>query len=298
MLPMPLRYAGAITHRLAGEWHLNVQNLVRDTTKSKLRRALVAPPGHKIVVGDLSQIECRLTARLAGQANLLEQFRRNVDVYANFGTRLFGTRVSKTETPGMRFIGKTAVLSLGYSAGVERFYRTVITQARQLGIPLDGIFNKRVAQRTVATYRRIFARIPALWRKLDWCLRAVLLNDRRQEIQFGPMTIMSKRIKLPNGLFLRYDSVRDEELYGAKLLENCCQALARVILMQAALRLAQRGYRYVLQAHDEPVFVIPDDRLEEAKKIISQELTRAPVWMPDLPLQAEIRVGPNYGDVC
>jgi hypothetical protein len=120
--------------------------------------------------------------------------------------------------------------------------------------------------------------------------------DRAREAQLGPVTIMSKRIRLPNGLFLRYDDP-DKDLWGGKLLENLCQALARVVIMQAALRLGKRGYRFVIQAHHELAFCISDDQLEEAKTIIMQEMTRPPAWMPELPLQAEIGVGNNYGEV-
>ena len=62
-----------------------------------------------------------------------------------------------------------------------------------------------------------------------------------------------------------------------------------MIIMQAALRIARRGYKFVLQAHDELVFCIPDDRVEEAKTIIMQEMTRPPAWMPELPLAARSR---------
>jgi DNA polymerase I-like protein with 3'-5' exonuclease and polymerase domains len=66
--------------------------------------------------------------------------------------------------------------------------------------------------------------------------------------------------------------------------------------MQAALRLDQRGYRFVLQVHDELVFCVPDDRLDEARTAIMQEMTRPPTWLPDLPLAAEIKTGEDYGN--
>jgi hypothetical protein len=170
----------------------------------------------------------------------------------------------------------------------------VVTQARQLGIPLAGLFDERIAEMTVNTYRTLFDRIPAMWRHLDRLLRLVLMNDCAQELQLGPVILMPRRIWLPNGLFLRYDDPA-EDLWGGKLFENICQALARVIIMQAALRLDQRGYRFVLQVHDELVFCIPDNRLDEAKTIIMQEMTRPPVWMPNLPLAVEVKTGDNYG---
>ncbi len=64
--------------------------------------------------------------------------------------------------------------------------------------------------------------------------------------------------------------------------------------MQAALRLSERGLRFVLQVHDELLFIVPDEYVEELKAIITEEMTRPPVWMPSLPLAIEIGVGDNY----
>jgi hypothetical protein len=133
-----------------------------------------------------------------------------------------------------------------------------------------------------------------MWRQLDRLLRYVLTNDYGQEMELGPVTVMPRRIYLPNGLFLRYDEP-DEDLWGGKLLDHICQALARIIIMQAALRLDQRGCRFVLQVHDELVFCIPDDQQEEARAVITQEMTRPPAWLPDLPLATEVKTGDNYG---
>jgi DNA polymerase len=295
MLPMPLRYAGAKTHRLSGDWSMNLQNLVRDTTKSKLRKSLIPPSEYKIITADSSQIEARLVARLSGQTDLVEMFRDGVDVYADFASSVFGQPVTKKEQPDHRFIGKTGMLSLGYGCGWKRFHRKTITQARQYGIVLEGLFDEWIAKVTVNTYRRRFRRIPAIWRKLDGLPRRILMDIYAQELELGPVTIMPRRIRLPNGLFLRYDNP-DEKLWGGKLLENICQALARVIIMQAARRIARRGHRFVLQVHDELVFCVPKDQVEEAKAIITEEMERPPAWMPDLPLAAEVKVGDDYGN--
>ena len=170
----------------------------------------------------------------------MEAFRNGVDVYADFASNVFGQTVTKKQQPNHRFIGKVGVLALGYGCGAEKFYRMVITQARQYGIALDGLFDEGIAEVTVKTYRKLFDRIPAMWRQLDRLQRHVLLNDHAQEVELGPVTIMPRRIHLPNGLFLRYDDPA-EDLWGGKLFENICQALARVIIMQAALRLDGGG---------------------------------------------------------
>jgi hypothetical protein len=290
MLPIPLRYSGTKTHRLAGDEGMNLQNLVRDAGKSKLRASLIPPPRFKIVAADLAQIEARLVAQLCGQIDLVEAFRGGVDVYASFASKVFGQTITKKEQPDHRFIGKTGVLGLGYGCGAERFYRMVVAQARQYGISLREMFNEGIAEITVKTYRTLYDRIPAMWRQLDRLLRYVLTNDHGQEMELGPVTIMPRRIYLPNGLSLRYNEP-DEDLWGGTLLDHICQALARIIIMQAALRLDQRGYRFVLQVHDELVFCIPDGQLDEARTVIMQEMTRPPAWLPDLPLAAEVTAG-------
>jgi len=93
-------------------------------------------------------------------------------------------------------------------------------------------------------------------------------------------------------------------LYGAKLLENIVQALARIIVMNAALRIRDRGkgrpcpwaYRFVHQAHDELVFIVPDTEINEAVRIIHAEMVRPPSWGKDIPLVADIGKGASYGE--
>jgi DNA polymerase len=296
LLPVALRYGGAHTHRLSGEWKLNMQNLPRDKTKSKLREALIAPPGQTMITADLAQIEARIVAVLTGQADLTEQFRRGEDVYATFATHVFHKVVTKQTYPHERFLGKTAILGLGYGCGHERYYQMVTAQARAAGIPLTGLFSEAIATTTVNTYRLMFPKIPAAWRRLDGYLSGYInSHNETQFASWGPVKFRSGQIILPNKLTLRYDH-NDTHLYGAKLLENITQALARIVVMQAAVRLAERGLRFVLQAHDELVFLVQTYQVEESKAIIAEEMTRVPAWLPGVPLAVEVGSGANYGE--
>ena len=53
---------------------------------------------------------------------------------------------------------------------------------------------------------------------------------------------------------------------------------------------------FVLQAHDELVFSVPNSEVEEASFLIKHEMTQAPDWLPDLPLAVELKTGVNYGN--
>jgi DNA polymerase I-like protein with 3'-5' exonuclease and polymerase domains len=94
------------------------------------------------------------------------------------------------------------------------------------------------------------------------------------------------------------------KMYGAKFLENIVQFLSRIIVMNAALRIRDRGfvaanpadYRFVMQAHDELVFIVHDDEVDRAKQTIHTEMIRPPSWGRDIPLVADVGVGNSYGE--
>lgn len=110
--PMPVyyNYYGAHTGRFSGGDKINLQNLNRG---SALREAIEAPPGHVLVVRDLSQIEARVLACTAGQWDIVEAFAQNRDVYSEMASTIYGRKVDRKKNqddfiPG--FIGKAVVL--------------------------------------------------------------------------------------------------------------------------------------------------------------------------------------------
>ena len=315
-MPVPLRYAGAHTHRLSGDWGLNEQNMKRG---SELRYAHIAPKGHKVIVADLGQIECRLNAWICGEKKLLDMFRQGIDPYNDLGTAIFGRPINrKLETDKVEgFIGKTGVLGLGYGCGAERFYNMVLELSYIMGIDLGGKWTKALAQKAVDTYRAMNPNISDKWRWLNECVVMFWAPGTRNyhpEVKFGPVTIGPGCILGPNGLEMRYGGIKytvdaegrgewvyrygktTHKMYGAKMLENIVQFLARIVVMNAALRLNDRGYRFCLQAHDELVFVVPEAGIDKAVKIIHEEMTRPPSWAKDIPLTVGIGVGRSYGE--
>jgi hypothetical protein len=120
-LPVPLSYFGAGTGRwtAARGSAINMQNLKRG---SFLRKAIMAPQGHQLVVGDLSQIEPRVLAWLADYEDLLDIFRAGGDPYATFGAQMFNIPgLSKEEHPDLRQSAKSALLGCGYGLGWASF---------------------------------------------------------------------------------------------------------------------------------------------------------------------------------
>jgi DNA polymerase I-like protein with 3'-5' exonuclease and polymerase domains len=306
-LPVPLKYGGAHTHRLSGDWSLNLQNLPRG---SVMRDALKAPANHKVVTCDASQIEARITALLCGARNLIEQFRNGEDTYSIFATEVYGRPINKRDNPAERFVGKQAILGLGFGMGAPRFHTQIKSDSYKQGIKVDVDENKAIE--VVGIFRKTYPKFQETWNILGGALGRMATNKELSET-FGPVRMEYQRILLPNGLALQYHNLRQEDnnwvydygrekrkLFGGKVLENIVQALARIIVFDAMVRLRRilRVYdvRLVHTVHDELVYVVPNELVNVVKKIVHDEMVRPPTWMSDLPLAAEVGVGDNYGD--
>lgn len=312
-MPVPLRYSAAHTHRLGGDWGLNLQNLPThrgSKGKSKLRNGLVVAPGHKAITADLGQIEARLSGWICGASTLMQQFAEKKDPYAILGSAIFGFVVDRKIHIPQGFIGKTGILGLGYGCGPDHFFDMVVKMARAAELDLEGLWTPELAKKAVNTYRTLHHQIPTGWRTLDFILSTAWLG-KSGPVRFGPVTIGHGYVLLPNGMYLRYADPRVDiktgekwytygrqhhKLYGAKFLENIVQALARIVVMNAALRIRDRGYKFRMQGHDELVFIVPDADVDNAKLIIHEEMVRRPSWGPDLPLTADIGMGNSYGE--
>jgi DNA polymerase len=317
-MPIPLKYSAAHTHRLGGTWSINLQNLKRG---GQLRKALKAPPGHKVVTVDASQIEARMNAYISCETKLLRGFANGDDVYCEFAGGVFLRRVTKADIKE-RFLGKTCILGLGYGMGWAKFMATVAIQSR-LFLKSKMDLPDHEAQRIVRFYRDTYSMIANLWKMADEIITFMYrCGEHEQRSWLGPQNMMvvvgKGYIILPNGMALHYEGLRIEKvetpegaqnkwyynfdgakhmLYGAKLVENVTQALSRCHIMEAALAIKDRtGRDFVMQVHDELVYVVPDDEVATFTPIIMEEMRRAPVWAKGIPLDAEAGVGANYGE--
>jgi DNA polymerase len=303
--PVPIKYGAARTHRFGGDWRINLQNLPRG---SELRKAFKAPRGCSVIVADLKQIEARMAAWFCKQQNLVTIFEQGLDPYAHLASKIFNRSIDPKVDKLERFIGKTGILGLGYGAGAPKFHTMVHMLAKsQLG--KDIPFTERDAVRTVETYRETYPRIKQTWNELNDAISTTLVSGALLH-SFPAIEIERGQIVLPNGLILQYpDLVRNgmgdwtyrdnntfPKIYGAKLLENIIQSLARVALTTMALRLNRNNLRFAMQVHDELVFVVADSQVARATQVIEEEMTREIQWAIGLPLGVDIHHGKTYGD--
>lgn len=318
---IPIRYAAAHTFRDGGTERINAQNLPR-VDKSKMRFAVRAPKGYVVLAADLAQIEARVTAWLAGQQNLLSQFRAGQDTYSIFYTSATGVQVVKNRSAAdvkYRFIGKTCVLGLGFGVGAKKLQATL----RKDGIKLE----LSECQRLVDVYRmQLYPHIPMLWRRFDQAI-PILAGQVSGSIKIGCVTVVKGAIILPNRMAIVYNNVRQVEtdkykgwvynyagevrtLWGGKITENVVQALARIMVMGYMLEIRRRTTLIpALRQHDELDYIVSAPGLvyDEAKKrwyspfaekialAVGKLMRVPPSWAPDLPVEVEINYGPTLG---
>ena len=315
LLPCPLRYSGAHTHRYSGDWKLNMQNLGARKGK-EIRTAIVAPEGYTIVAVDAAQIEARLTAWLAGEMTLLEQFANGDDVYRNFAAEIFQVKDARDVSKTQRFVGKTCILGLGFGMSAKKLLYTITNLARDQKIDISWV-TPESCDKWVQVYRTQFRRIKDYWNTLDWVI-GLMAQGRADGMQIGPCKVEGTTIISPGGLRLYYHDLHlnDERkyvyrygqfvkgIYGGKLTENVVQHLDRQHVVEAGIRTELRARqlgvpdpRVLLNVHDENVHCVPDEYAQTMALVALGEMMWNPPWAEGLPLNAEVKLGRNFGEM-
>jgi DNA polymerase len=290
-MPVYLRYCGAHTTRWSGGDASNWQNI---TSGSDIDNAILPPEGFWLARPDSSQVECRLLNFVAGQHDKVEDFRQGRDPYVSVASEFYGYPVNKAEHPTERQVGKVLELQAGYGSGGEKIRHTLRVKAGILVSSEEGL-------RARDAYRSTHLAVVQLWKDAG---RMIARLAGGEPLQWGPVLIKDQRLWLPNGAPINYQTLENvdgewrlktrngwSKLYGAKLVENLIQALARVVISQAMLRISALGYRIVCMRHDDLWVLVPKDgRDEHHKHVILTEMRREPAWLPGVPLDAEWKV--------
>lgn len=207
--------------------------------------------------------------------------------------------------------GPIIVHNCGYGMGAAKFQ----AQLKNFGVDTD----LDECQRIISTYRETYECVPELWQEAGTAIRA-MINDKTAPIgRAGVLQVEgAKGIRLPNGLYLPYPNLREQEdeetgkrefvydtkrgraviptrLYGGKLIENVCQALARIVIGEQMLKVSRR-YRPVMTVHDAIAVLAPESEADEAQAYVEKCMKMRPAWGMELPLNCEAGYGASYGE--
>jgi DNA polymerase-1 len=267
---------GAATGRLSSS-NPNLQNIpVRGELGRQIRRAFVpGASGELLLVADYSQIELRILAHLAEDEGLRQAFESGADIHTATSAKVFGLPEEQVD-PATRSRAKAINYGLAYGMNAWGL-------ASRLEITPDE------AQEFIDAYFASFPRIR------DYLERQVA----KAASEGFTETLLGRRRYIPE---LQAPNPRVRDMGRRMALNAPIQGSAAdvfklgMIKVDDALRASSLECRMLLTVHDELVFEVPKDQLDDAAALVKREMESA--YPLEVPLRADIGYGENWSDAA
>lgn len=256
----------------------NLQNIpIRTEEGRKIRRAFIAAAGHKLLAADYSQIELRLFAHMADIDALREAFAQGIDIHAMTAAQVFGVPM-KDMDPAIRRQAKA--INFGIIYGISAF-----GLARQLGVP------QREAQAYIDSY---FTRFPGI---VDYMEKTKALCRKHGFVE----TLFGRRCHVM-GINDKNPSIRgfaERAAINAPIQGTAADIIRRAMIrMGSALAAKKLQARMLLQVHDELVFEVPENEIDDTAAVVREIMSgaAAPVVEISVPLTVDVGTGDNWDE--
>ncbi|AXE95497.1 DNA polymerase I [Paraburkholderia terricola] len=263
--------AVAVTGRLASN-DPNLQNIpVRTGEGRRIREAFIAPPGHKLVSADYSQIELRIMAHISGDESLLRAFSQGEDIHRATAAEIFSVTPLEVSNDQRRV---AKVINFGLIYGMSSF-----GLASNLGITRDA------AKLYIDRY---FARYPGVARYMDETRVSAKAKGYVE-------TVFGRRLWLPeiNGGNGPRRQAAERAAINAPMQGTAADLIKlSMIAVQKWIEDSKIGTRMIMQVHDELILEVPDEELSDVRKRLPELMC----GVADLkvPLVAEVGAGLNW----
>jgi len=283
---------------------------VTELCSSAVRGCLIPSPGNKLVIADLSNIEGRVLAWLAGEDWKVDAFKAfdagtGHDLYVVAYAKAFNVDPQivvdnkKNGDGSMRQYGKTMELACGFGGSVGAY--------RKMGGSAVNAMTDDEIHVLVQAWRKAHKKTVAFWHDVESAAKAAIRNPHDMfEVRgmFFDVKDGWLRVKLRSGRYLSYPNARIEdgnilydgtnqytrkwetlETYYGKIVENIVQATARDVFASGLVSAKAAGYDICLHVHDEMICDVPDNdtySAEHLSVLMSANLS----WTLGLPLAA------------
>lgn len=253
----------------------NLQNIpVRSEIGKMIRSAFVAPENYFLLSADYSQIELRILAHLSKDPILIDSFLKLEDIHERTAREIFNVPSQLPMTEELRRRAKAINFGIIYG-------KTDYGLAKELKIP------KREAGEFIRSYFEKYRGVKEFFDKL-------IEEVRKNEYV---MTIMGRRRYL-KGINSKNANIR---LMAERMARNTpIQGSAADILKLAMISIYNKlkqdklNARMIMTVHDELVFEVPEEELEELKRLVKVEMEG--VYKLEVPLIVDVGVGKNWAE--
>jgi DNA polymerase-1 len=253
----------------------NLQNIpVRGELGKEVRNAFIAPPGSRLLAGDYSQIDLRVLAHLSQDGGLLSAFLQDEDIHAATAAQLFGVEASQVK-PDMRRLAKT--VNFGVIYGMSDYG---LEQATEL--------SREEASQFIAAY---FEKYPGVRQYLD--------ATKEQARKLGYVqTLLGRRRRIPE-IDSRNRQVREaaERMAINMPVQGTSADIIKVAMIKIDQEMLRRQLKskMLLQVHDDLLFEVPEDELEEMRRLVPEIMSTA--LELSVPLKVDMKEGKNWGEM-
>jgi DNA polymerase-1 len=265
---------GTATGRLSSA-NPNLQNIpIRTELGRGIRAAFIAEPGHALLTADYSQIELRLLAHFSRDPLLVEAYRRGDDIHTLTASQVFGVPPLMV-TPDHRRAAK--VVNFGIVYGLSPF-----GLSQNLGI------EPAAAKQFIANYFEKYKGVRAF---IDQTL-----EEARRDLKVKTLHGRVRPIPDINSKNANQRGFAERTAVNTPL-QGTAADLIKVAMIRIDAALTERNLksRMTLQVHDELVFEVPEEEIDEMKSLVREQMEKAHALA--VPLQVEMGVGPNWRDL-
>ena len=234
--------AGTATGRLSSS-DPNLQNIpIRTAEGRRVRQAFIAPPGHRLIAADYSQIELRIMAHLSGDENLLKAFDQGQDVHRATAAEVFGVNLAQVTTDQRR---SAKAINFGLIYGMSAF-----GLARQLNI------SRKQAAEYIDLY---FARYPGVQNYMNQVRHSAAENGY-VETHFGRRLYLPE-INSSNGMRRQ---AAERTAINAPMQGTAADIIKLAMInVDNWLQSRQLKSQMIMQVHDELVLEVPENEFKQ-----------------------------------
>ena len=268
-----------ITGRLSST-NPNLQNIpIRDENGREIRKAFVASDSnHVILAADYSQVELRLMAHFSADENLIAAFQRGEDIHAATAAKVFKVPIDEV-TKDMRRKAKTANFGIIY--GISAF-----GLAERLDIP------RKEAKEIIDGY---FESFQGVRQYMDQCIA-----DAKQKGFVSTLFGRQRKLDDINSQNSVVRGVAERNAINAPIQGTAADIIKiAMINIDREIRRRHLQAKMILQVHDELVFDVPKNEVDELKDLVCNLMEHAASDangnnMLKVPLLAEVGIGNNW----
>ena len=253
----------------------NLQNIpVKGEYGLRIREAFIAPKGHHLLCADYSQVEPRILAHLSQDPRLLQVFEKGEDIHMATAMEIFNLPTHQV-TREMRRAAKSVVFGIVY--GISPF-----GLSSNIGVPQAD------AKKYIETFFEKFAAVRALMDR----------NIQDGKTKGYTTTILGRRRPIPE--LQSGDPAQrgaGERIAVNSPIQGSAADLIKLAMINVHRRLLAElpHCKMILQVHDELIFEVPDEELEQAKQLVKQEMEDTGTALGlSVPLKVDLGVGCNW----